>query len=137
MAGVQSSAIDFAWIMANLEVRRVNIGQDEAKLKELETLVVGQKATLAAEAYVLGLFHLYPTVYFHKTTRGAEKLLTALLSRTFQLVIDGSVAKTSGIHLCATSERPTISTFSVIWTTRWYGERCHFLPKLKTNVSLS
>jgi hypothetical protein len=95
MAGVQSSAIDFAWILANLEVRRVNIGQDEAKLKELETLVVGQKATLAAEAYVLGLFHLYPTVYFHKTTRGAEKLLTALLSRTFQLIIDGSGAKTN------------------------------------------
>jgi HD superfamily phosphohydrolase len=81
--------------LANLEVRRVNIGQDEAKLKELETLVVGQKATLAAEAYVLGLFHLYPTVYFHKTTRGAEKLLTALLSRTFQLIIDGSGAKTN------------------------------------------
>ena len=49
MAGVQSSAIDFAWLMANLEVRRVNIGQDEAKVEEIETLVVGQKATLAAE----------------------------------------------------------------------------------------
>ena len=90
MAGVQSSAIDFAWLMANLEVRRVNIGQDEAKVEEIETLVVGQKATLAAEAYVLGLFHLYPTLYFHKTTRGAEKLLTALLSRTLRLALDGA-----------------------------------------------
>ncbi len=88
MSGVQSSAIDFAWLMANLEVQRVSIGQDESKVKEVETLVVGQKATLAAEAYVLGLFHLYPTVYFHKTTRGAEKLLTALLSRTLRLALD-------------------------------------------------
>jgi HD superfamily phosphohydrolase len=29
MSGAQSSAIDFEWLMANLEVRRVKIGQDE------------------------------------------------------------------------------------------------------------
>ena len=33
------------------------------------------------EAYVLGLFHLYFTVYFHKATRCAEKMLTALILR--------------------------------------------------------
>jgi uncharacterized protein len=73
MTGAQSSAIDFEWLMANLEVRRVKIGQDEKEVREIETLVVGQKAFLAAEAYVLGLFHLYPTVYFHKATRSCVR----------------------------------------------------------------
>ena len=85
MTGAQSSAIDFKWLASNLEVRRVKIGQDEQEVREVETLVVGQKAVLAAEAYVLGLFHLYPTVYFHKATRAAEKIFGALLLNTFQL----------------------------------------------------
>ncbi|MBR1219950.1 HD domain-containing protein [Bradyrhizobium sp. U87765 SZCCT0131] len=85
MTGAQSSAIDFKWLAGNLEVRRVKVGQDEQEVREVETLVVGQKAVLAAEAYVLGLFHLYPTVYFHKATRAAEKIFAALLLRVFQL----------------------------------------------------
>ena len=94
MSGAQGSAIDFEWLMANLEVRRVKIGQDEQEVREVETLVVGQKAFLAAEAYVLGLFHLYPTVYFHKATRAAEKIFGALLMCVFQLVRSGQRAET-------------------------------------------
>ena len=62
MTGTQSSAIDFEWLTANLDIRRVQIGQDDTLVREVDTLVVGQKALLAAEAYVLGLFHLYPNV---------------------------------------------------------------------------
>ncbi len=94
MTGAQSSAIDFEWLLANLEVRRVKIGQDEQEVREIETLVVGQKAFLAAEAYVLGLFHLYPTIYFHKATRGAEKVFGALLTCVFQLAIAGDIEAT-------------------------------------------
>jgi uncharacterized protein len=43
---------------------------------------------------VLGLFQLYPTVYFHKATRGAEKIFIELLSRTINLIKDGSIEKT-------------------------------------------
>lgn len=89
MTGAQSSAIDFQWLLANLEVRRVKVGQDGEEVREIETLVVGQKAFLGAEAYVLGLFHLYPTVYFHKATRAAEKIFAALLLCVFQLVREG------------------------------------------------
>jgi HD superfamily phosphohydrolase len=94
MTGAQSSAIDFEWLLANLEVRRVKIGQDEQEVREIETLVVGQKAFLAAEAYVLGLFHLYPTIYFHKATRSAEKVFGAMLTRIFQLAISGDIEAT-------------------------------------------
>jgi HD superfamily phosphohydrolase len=59
--------------------------------------VLGTKSIHAAEVYVLGLFQLYPTVYYHKATRGAEKLFTVLLLRIFSLVKDGgkNYAKTN------------------------------------------
>lgn len=94
MTGTQSSAIDFEWLLANLQVKRVPLDQDGEKVGEVETLVVGQKAVLAAEAYVVGLFQLYPTIYFHKATRSAEKIFSALLMRVFELVIDGHVLDT-------------------------------------------
>jgi hypothetical protein len=67
---------------------------DEASLGEVQTFVLGAKAFYAAEGYVLGLFQLYPTVYYHKTTRGAEKIYTELLARAVVLVQDGSIPQT-------------------------------------------
>ena len=94
MTGVQSSHIDFEWIVKNLEIGRVQTGQDDIQTGEVETLVVGKKALRAAEGYVLSLLHLYPNLYLHKTTRGAEKIFGCLLRRVIQLSLDGSVSKT-------------------------------------------
>lgn len=94
MTGTHHGAIDFDWLLANLQVGEVPVGVEEAKLPDVETFVLGPKATYAAETYVVGLFHLYPTVYFHKATRGAEKLFTELLLHVMRDVIDGHVART-------------------------------------------
>jgi HD superfamily phosphohydrolase len=94
MTGSQHAGIDFEWLMENLELGEVEHSVDETRLKPVQTFVLGRKAIFAAEAYVLGLFQLYPTVYFHKATRGAEKIYTELLSRTITLIKDGSVEKT-------------------------------------------
>jgi len=94
MTGIQSAAIDFEWLMVNLRVASVAYGVDEVKIGEVDTFVLGPKALHAAEGYVLGLFHLYPTVYFHKATRGAEKLFTELLSTMFLLARDGGSVAT-------------------------------------------
>lgn len=94
MTGSQHAGIDFEWLMENLEVGEVEYNVDETRLKPVQTFVLGRKAIFAAEAYVLGLFQLYPTVYFHKATRGAEKIYTELLSRAITLIRDGSVEKT-------------------------------------------
>lgn len=93
MTGSQHAAIDFRWLLANLEVRRVPLGQEEQALGGIDTLVVGPKAIMAAEAYVLGLFHLYPTIYYHKTTRSVEKIFSELLIRTGRLFQDGHWGK--------------------------------------------
>jgi len=94
MTGTQHAAIDFEWLLANLELGTVRYGVDQESLGEIDTFVLGQKAFHAAEAFVLGLFQLYPTVYFHKATRGAEKLFAEIFARVVELVRDGSVSKT-------------------------------------------
>jgi HD superfamily phosphohydrolase len=94
MTGSRHAGIDFEWLMENLEVGEVEHSVDETRLKPVQTFVLGRKAISAAEAYVLGLFHLYPTVYFHKATRGAEKIFTELLSRALTLIKNDSVEKT-------------------------------------------
>jgi len=94
MAGTEHSGIDFEWLIQNLEVADVAYGVDETSLGQVQTFVLGPKAIFAAEAYVLGLFQLYPTVYFHKATRGAEKLYVELLARAVTLVRDGSTKMT-------------------------------------------
>jgi uncharacterized protein len=107
MSGTQHAAIDFTWLVGNLEVARVSTGVDETQIGAVETFVIGPKAIHAAEAFVLGLFHLYPTVYLHKTTRGAEKLFTELLVRVITLIRDGSV-KSTGL-----TERHPLAKFAL------------------------
>ncbi len=67
----------------------MRLGADEEETSTIDTLVVGPKAFFAAENYVLSLFHLYPNVYYHKTTRAAEKLFSELMIRVFHLVRGG------------------------------------------------
>jgi HD superfamily phosphohydrolase len=94
MTGTQLGAIDFEWLIANLEIGSVPQGVDQEPAATIETFVLGPKAIYAAETYVLGLFQLYPTVYFHKATRSAEKIFTELLHRVIRLTIDDSVTRT-------------------------------------------
>jgi len=94
MTGAQHGGFDFPWLMANLEVDRVAVSLDGEQYGEVQSLILGNKAFQAAEAYVLGLFHLYFTVYFHKATRSAEKMLAAALQRIGELVREGHVEDT-------------------------------------------
>ena len=92
MTGVQSSGVDPTWLLANLEVAEVPLGADDASAGSVETLVLGPKAVQAAESYVLALFHLYPNVYLHKTTRGVEVLFQSLMRRLVALHSASAIA---------------------------------------------
>ena len=94
MTGTHHGGIDFEWLLSNIEVGEVSYGVDEQSVGKLETFVLGPKATYAAESYLLGLFHLYPTVYFHKATRGAEKLFSEILFRVIDLVRTNAIGPT-------------------------------------------
>jgi HD superfamily phosphohydrolase len=93
MTGVQNGGIDFTWLMANLKVGALKRGVDETQLRDIDTFVLGPKAIQAAETFVLTLFQLYPNIYYHKTTRGAEKVFTALILRLIELVRAGHAEK--------------------------------------------
>lgn len=94
MSGAKTGAIDFKWLTANLDVAEVPLSVDEEDAGTVETFVLGAKAHLAAEAYVIGLFQLYPSIYYHKTTRGAEKIFSALLERLIELIREDQVQQT-------------------------------------------
>ena len=94
MTGVQSSGVDAVWLLANLEVASVRTGTDDIAASSQETLVLGPKAYHVAESYVLSLFHLYPNVFFHKVTRGAEKVFAKLFRQVIELTIGGLTSKT-------------------------------------------
>ena len=74
MTGSQHAGIDFEWLVENLEVAEVDHSVGETRLQPVQTFVLGRKAIFAAEAYVLGLFQLYPTVYLHKATQKREEV---------------------------------------------------------------
>ena len=94
MTGAQSGAIDLEWLLANLTIAEVPEGVDEEQTGTIGTFVLGPKANMAAEAFVLGLFQLYPSIYFHKTTRGCECQFVELLCRSIILIQQGHESKT-------------------------------------------
>ena len=94
MCGTGHGAIDFDWLLSNIEIAEVPDGVDDVAAGVVKTFALGPKAFFAAESYIHGLFQLYPTVYFHKTTRGAEKIFTELLCKIISLSRDGNYSKT-------------------------------------------
>jgi len=73
-AGVNYGSFEHNWLISHLYVA------------ENERLYLGRKALLAAEAYVFARHHMYQIVYFHKTTRSAEAMFRAFLSKYKALV---------------------------------------------------
>jgi uncharacterized protein len=69
-AGVDYGEFDYRWLLTH-------VGVD----KEKSRLHLSNKALLAAEAYFFARYHMYRTVYFHKTTRAAEVMFKLLLRR--------------------------------------------------------
>lgn len=123
MTGVHHGGFDFSWLVTNLQVGSVTYATDDQTYGEADTLILGSKSFQAAESYVLGLFHLYFTVYFHKATRSAEKMLTALLVRLGSLCDEGRIPDT-GLHeadpLVAFAQNDSLTNYlglddTVIW----------------------
>ncbi len=81
MTGTGAGAIDFDWLIENLRIRPIDFepGGDEGGPLQRVSFCLDEKAREAAEAFLLGRFHLYTQVYLHKATRGIEQMLAALL----------------------------------------------------------
>jgi len=67
--GTQYGRFDANWLVHHLH------------LDDRKRFYLSHKAFAAAEAYVFARYHMYRTVYFHKTTRAAEVMLRLLFKR--------------------------------------------------------
>jgi len=78
MTGTGAGAIDRDWLIDNLTAYSISVHQDDDEPQMVRTFVFKAKARQAAEDFLLARYRLYTQVYLHKTTRGFEKLATAL-----------------------------------------------------------
>ena len=93
MTGSQNSQIDLIWLISNIEIRKVPVEIEPGVIEEVETIVFSSKAKLALQTYILGLFNLYNSVYFHPVTRAAEQVFKHLLLRIHNLIQRGDMDK--------------------------------------------
>jgi HD superfamily phosphohydrolase len=98
-AGVNYGEFDHLWLIAHLNIN-----------KEGTRLQLDSKALLAAEAYVFARYHMYRTVYFHKTTRAAEVMLRLLFQRYSALVLGKSF--TDATSVVPEAPKEVITAFS-------------------------
>jgi HD superfamily phosphohydrolase len=68
--GTDYGQFDLEWLLQHIHI-------DDTKGR----FYLGHKALYAAESYVFARYHMYRTVYFHKTTRAAEVMLRLLMRR--------------------------------------------------------
>jgi HD superfamily phosphohydrolase len=73
--GTQYGRFDAPWLLQHLHL-------DGQKRR----FYLSHKGLMAGEAYVLARYHMYRTVYFHKTTRAAEVMLRLLFRRFRELL---------------------------------------------------
>ena len=77
--GADYGRFDWKWLVHHLDIDR-----DRGRF------YLNGKALAEAERYVFARYHMYRTVYFHKTSRAAEVMLRLIFKRFKQLVdLDG------------------------------------------------
>jgi len=79
-AGVSSGGVDLDWLLRNLKLGKNDGGS---------YFYVNSKAYISLEQFAVTLFQLYPTIYFHKKTRGLEFMFSLLMSKVFEKIASG------------------------------------------------
>jgi HD superfamily phosphohydrolase len=95
MTGVGTGAIDLEWLMDNIRVDELDVsppGVEGGEPIYTHGFCLFHKAREAAEDFLLARYRLYSNVYFHKTTRGLEQLISALFRTIAREVNEGGTA---------------------------------------------
>ena len=98
--GTNYGQYDLSWLLAQLRI-----------LPDGRRFYLSRKALSAAEAYVFARFHMYRTVYFHKTTRAAEVMLRLLLQR-YKELLDGAGSPAAKAEVVPGAPPALVSIFS-------------------------
>jgi uncharacterized protein len=93
MTGTGVGAIDFGWLMDNVRVASIDVSpasEDKGDPVYRHSFCLFYKARDAAEDFLLARYRLYTNVYLHKTTRGIERLLSAVFCRVASIIDSGN-----------------------------------------------
>ncbi len=110
MTGVQFGHVDSDWLLDCLEVGSVTIGDPDTGV-QVPCLYLGAKGRAIAEEYLEARVRLYWTVYMHKTTRSAEKMLEALLEAAASSLRGSDLARREPVLRYLTSETPALDAY--------------------------
>lgn len=109
MTGVQFGHVDLDWLIDCLEVGAVTIG--EPADAPAPCLYLGAKGLGIAEEYLEARVRLHWTVYMHKTTRAAEKMLEVLLVNAASSLRGSDLARRDPVLRYLTSETPALAAY--------------------------
>jgi len=94
MTGTGAGAIDFDWLLDNLRIAEIRRGgDDDVESESVRTFCLDEKALQSAESFLLARYHLFAQVYLHKTTRGMEAILRALLTKVAVCANEGTISE--------------------------------------------
>lgn len=108
MSGVQFGHVDSDWLLDCLEVGSVTVGERDCPVK---CLYLGPKGITVAEDYLEARYRLYWTLYMHKTTRAAEKMLEELLRAAACSLRNGALARREPVLRYLTAETPSLGAY--------------------------
>ena len=98
--GTDYGRFDLKWLVEHLHL-------DMRKKR----FYLSSKAQIAAEQYVFARYHMYRTVYFHKTTRAAEVMFKLALKRYKELLAQASSAEAKR-EVVSNAPHAVVSAFS-------------------------
>ena len=98
--GTDYGRYDLDWLVAHLTPQA-----------DGRRFVLSRKALNATEAYVFARFHMYRTVYYHKTTRAAEVMLR-LIFRRFNELLGGEKTVEAGRKIAPDAPRNFLTAFA-------------------------
>ena len=110
MTGVQFGHVDSDWLLDCLEVGSVTSGESGNGAR-MPCLYIGAKGLGIAEEYLQTRVRLHWTVYVHKTTRAAEKMLEALLRAAASSLRGSDLARREPVLRYLTAETPALEAY--------------------------
>jgi HD superfamily phosphohydrolase len=115
--GVSYGNFDLPWL-----VRSLRFGSPETPGSAPPLAIDGPKGLPAIESFVLSRLFMVQQVYFHKASRASEWMLTRILNRVRELIIDGTVlpgAPPALVSLAHTGDAPLGEYLALDDTVLW------------------
>jgi HD superfamily phosphohydrolase len=105
--GVHYGRYDLPWLLHSLRFA------DGAGDEPPSLAIDGTKGLSAIESFILARLFMFQQVYFHKSTRSAEWLIRAILSRAVHLLRDGVRLPQAprALHAFAAGEMPSLGDY--------------------------